>query len=246
MTSSFYSIFLGLVQGLTEFLPISSSGHLVIMQRIIPGFSQPGVLLDVFLHLGTTLAVIFYFRKTILTFLKEKLLFIIISSIPAALIGVIFGGFLENLFDSIRIVSVALLVTSILNLKTSQIKSKNIAINSKNAFVIGIFQAIAIIPGISRSGSTIFSGSLMGFSKKKAAEFSFIISIPAVIGATLYQFVKYFGSIQGNYLTMSLGFLSSFLFGYMAINMVLRLVTSNKYIYFSIYCATLGLITLLL
>lgn len=241
----FWSILLGILQGLTEFLPVSSSGHLVLAQNLIPGFSQPGVLFDVVLHAGTLFAVIFYFREKILNIGKKDLVLLAVATIPAAVFGFFLQDYIETLFLITKLVGLALLVTAAMNYLTDKVNPKQQKINIKNAAAIGIAQALAIIPGISRSGATIFAGSTLGIKKKKAAEFSFLLSIPAVFGANVLQFAKHglnSGLDQSFYIV---GFLSAFISGYVAIGAVFKLLQKKRFTYFAFYCAVIGVLALL-
>src|SRR3989344_4983883 len=154
----FWALFLGIIQGLTEFLPVSSSGHLAIAQSIIPNFKQPGVLFDVSLHLATTFAVVIYFRKKLKTILfsdRKYIGFLIVGSIPAALIGILFSDLLETMFLNVAAVAWQLLLTGVICILIDKLREKKDDLSVKNSFLIGCAQALAIIPGISRSASTI-------------------------------------------------------------------------------------------
>ena len=238
-------MFLGALQGLTEFLPVSSSGHLVIAQTLIPNFTQPGVLFDVVLHAGTLFAILFYFRKTIVKLSNNDLSLDVIGTIPAVLAGLFFRPFIESLFSDTKVVGMALLVTGFFNYYTDKAKSSKKKNNSKNALVIGLYQAFAVIPGISRSGSTIHAGTKAGLSRKKAAEFSFLLSVPAVFGANVLQFMSYSRISDINPLIFVTGFLSALIFGYLAISWVMKLLEMKRFRIFAYYCFVLGVIVLL-
>src|SRR3990167_5546079 len=197
------SAILGIVQGLTEFLPVSSSGHLVIFQKILPGFSQPGILFDVVLHFGTLVA------------------------------STLYVGF-------------EFLVNAAMSYIISVVKNRGVKINLKNSFLIGIAQAIAISPGISRSGSTIFAGSVLGIDKEKVAEFSFILSLPAVFGANILQLIKYGGSSSINYGNYMVGLVFSFVFGLVAIKLVMEFIKKGRFKFFAVYSLVLGIIVIAL
>lgn len=240
------SLFLGILQGFTEFLPVSSSGHLVIAQSMLPSFSQPGVLFDVFLHGGTLLATVFYFRKKLFSFSKRYIYFIVIGTIPAVIIGALFQSSIEKLFISTKIVGFALLVTGLMNYLTDKTRSQNKRVSGKSAGLIGLAQAVAIIPGISRSGATIFMGSKLGMKKEKAAEFSFILSIPAILGANFLQLYSHRSLIDQGTLFYIVGFAGAFLAGYLAIDVVIRLLRQGKFIIFAWYTIMLGLLVIFL
>lgn len=240
--NSFWAIFLGILQGLTEFLPVSSSGHLVIAQEIIPNFNQPGILFDVVLHAGTLFSVIFFFRKKILKLKAKYIWFLLLGTIPAGLVGYFFQTEVEGLFESMRIVGYALLLTGIMNLLTDKVVVGKRSINTKSSLIVGFAQAVAIIPGVSRSGSTIFAGTFSGLTKKSAAEFSFLLSVPAILGANILEIAK---TPQDNTVNLAfyiLGFLSAFLAGFFAINFVVKLLLRKRFKVFGIYCLALGVL----
>ncbi|QQS38771.1 undecaprenyl-diphosphate phosphatase [Candidatus Woesebacteria bacterium] len=243
-----YPTLLGILQGFTEFFPVSSSGHLVIAQQIVPGFSQPGVLFDVFLHAGTLLAVIIYFYKDILKLTFRDYFFLGCATLPATVVGFLFSDSIELLFDNAKLVGLMLMITAFLNYLTDKnIKKRSIGFADvknpmKTSFVIGLFQAIAITPGISRSGSTIFAGTKYGLKAQEAAKFSFLLSIPAIIGANILQFVKYGNVSEINVITYSAGFLAAVISGYIAIAWVIKLLDTNKFRYFSYYCLFVGVL----
>jgi len=238
--------FLGILQGLTEFLPVSSSGHLVIAQSLIPNFTQPGVLFDVILHMGTLCAVFFYFRNKLLSLNKKYIQLLIVGSIPVALMGLLFQDYFESLFSGTLVVGIALIITSIINYLTDKAKKTRSKVNNWDSFIIGFAQAIAIVPGISRSGLTIFTATKLGIDRKKAAEFSFILSIPAIFGASILQFTKYSSEIGDNLSIYITGFIFAAVFGYLAIYFVIKILQSRKFIYFAAYCAAVGVFALLL
>lgn len=239
------SIFLGILQGLTEFLPVSSSGHLVIAQNLIPGFTQEGVLFDVILHAGTVLAVLYYFRKILLKLTSKYLLLLIIGTIPAGLIGVLLGSSIEKLFNGVYLVGFALLFTAVLNFLTDKAKTGSKEISIKKSLLIGVAQALAIIPGISRSGSTIFAGTSLGIKRKEAAQFSFLLSVPAIVGANAVQFLKYGFSGTENIIFYIAGFSAAFISGVIAINFVLKFLLGGKFKLFAYYCVVLGISVLI-
>lgn len=248
----FSAVLLGILQGLTEFLPVSSSGHLVLVQSLIPNFSQPGILFDVMLHFGTLVAILFYFRKKIRQYLNLKYLYILaVGTVPAVIVGLLFKDQIEILFRSTRLVGFALLLTGIMNLLTDKQKaeSRNLpagkaGLKARSSLLIGIAQAVAIIPGISRSGSTIFAGVTQGLKRKEAAEFSFLLSIPAVLGANVLEIYNHgFENIQ-NPASYFAGFVAAAIFGYLAIKLVYQLLAGKKFKYFAYYCFVVGILVL--
>ncbi len=193
--TSLEAVLLGVVQGATEFLPVSSSGHLVLTQEIL-GWNHPDLTFDIWLHLSTLLAVVIFFWKDLWQLTKKKVLMIAVGSIPAAIVGLSFSNAIEGWFGSTRLVAITLLVTGILNIATSKLlkKQRNLEekqeLGFKQSLVIGLFQAMAIIPGISRSGSTVFAGVANKIDRVKAFKFSFFLSLPAILGASLLQLIK--------------------------------------------------------
>ena len=236
----FTSALLGVVQGLTEFLPVSSSGHLVIVQSMIPGFSQPGVLFDAVLHAGTLSAIVYYFRKEILKLKAKYLYYIVVGTIPVVIIGYLFRPLAETFFTNLRLVGAALMITGVINLLIDRAWKKRGDLNEKKSLVVGVAQAFSIIPGISRSASTIFAGVGMGLDRKKAAQYSFLLSIPAIIGANIVQFYFYGFSGVENISYYIIGFLASFITGVFAIGLVLKLLVKKKFTYFAYYCFIVG------
>jgi len=255
----FSAALLGVVQGLTEFLPISSSAHLIIIQRLLPGFSQPGIYFDVFLHGGTLLAVLFYFRKTLLelvTLQNPHLMWIlVIGTIPTAVVGFLFNDLFEAMFSSLLVTGITLIITGAMNwivdVKKFKIqnsrqrrgspKAAKFKINWLQALFIGIFQTIAIVPGISRSSATIFSAVVVGIDKKRAANYSFLLSIPAISGAIVLQSAKH-GIAVADYTPYLIGFVFSAVVGYFSIGWLLKLLQQNKYKLFAFYCLVVGVI----
>jgi len=255
-------LILGIIQGLTEFLPVSSSGHLVIARSLIEDFQQPGLLFDISVHFATFCAVLIYFRKKILLLVKSLLgaIFpryriiyyenknmlwgIVIASVPTALIGLYFEKIADILFSSTVYVGYALILTSILLALSDKMKSSG-SVTYNKSFVLGIVQGFAVIPGISRSGSTIAIAVLLNISRKEAAEFSFIMALPAVFGATLLQ-AKYIGTLENTLVTPYLiAMLSAFISGLLAIFIMMKLVRNAKLTYFAVYCLTIGIITII-
>lgn len=237
-------IFLGLIQGLTEFLPVSSSGHLVLAEKFL-GINQGNILLEVILHLGTTLAILVYFRKSLLKLIQENFIAFIIASIPAAFFGLIFRGFLESLFASTLVVSIGLLLTAVFNYFTDKAQARREKLNVTDAIIIGIAQALAIVPGVSRSGSTIFAGTSSGLDRKKAAEFSFVLSVPAVLGANFIEILSHGMETNLGIGLIVLGVVTSFVSGLFAVSMVLRFLQEKRFIVFAVYAFLLATLALL-
>lgn len=241
---------LGIVQGLTEFLPISSSGHLVLVENLLNIDNQANLLFEIFLHLGSLFAVILFFRKNIikliqsLIFFNDKkrnkdrltVLYILFATLITGLIGLIFSNFFEDIFNNIILIPFTLSITGLLVFMSDKFNSQNKKLNLKNSGLIGLGQAIAIIPGISRSGSTIFVGLLLGLKRSKAATFSFLLSIPIIIAVNLSKLNLFFKLEKSELSVYFIGFLSAFLSGYLVITWLMKLIKKAKLKYFAFYC----------
>ncbi|MEM4260345.1 MAG: undecaprenyl-diphosphate phosphatase [Candidatus Woesearchaeota archaeon] len=244
-------IILGIVQGITEWLPVSSSGHLVILQTIF-GFEQP-VVYDLMLHIGSLFVVVFVFWKDIYELFigafkgeKEKLLlilFIIIATIPIAFIGYYFNKYVKLSFNSLLVVGIGLIFSSILLFLSRYPKKKHKKITAPNSFFVGIFQGIAILPGVSRSGSTISSAMFLGIKKEDATKFSFLLFIPTILGAIIMEF-KEFGRMTDIWF-MILGTIVGIITGILSLKLLLNIIKKDTFYWFSFYCLVLGLVVLL-
>lgn len=254
------SILLGIIQGLTEFLPVSSSGHLELGKAILGDNSVPeeSLLFTVVLHFATALSTIFVFRKDIWSLLKGILKFewnedlqfaskIAISMLPAVIVGLFFEKELEQLFGgNILLVGFMLLVTAILLFFADKAKNTNKKVSFGNAFVIGVSQAIAMLPGISRSGATISTSVLLGNDKTKAARFSFLMVVPLIFGKIAKDVLSGDLSLESqNFTALSIGFIAAFISGLFACTWMISLVKKSKLIYFAIYCTVVGLIAVI-
>lgn len=248
------AIISGLVQGLTEFLPVSSSGHLVILHRYF-GFHQPQILFNICLHIGTLGTVIFVFWREIIDIKRWKSGLgwaLIIGSIPTAIIGIWLGStFNSRLFGSVRFVGAMLLVTSfwllLATIAEKKGKVKSTTLNRWQALIIGISQGIALIPGISRSGATISTALIMKCERKLAVYFSFILSVPVTIGALFYQISSplVMSSLSpSSVVNILMGSVVAFGVGFVALKILLKVIYKNKLYLFSIYCFLLGITTL--
>lgn len=238
-------IFLGVLQGLTEFLPVSSSGHLVIAQSLISGFDQPGVLFDVVLHFATAVAIVIYFRERLLSLDLKEVGLLVVGSVPVLIVGLTVRSFVESLFDSVMVVGFALLLTAGLNFLTDRATGRRQVVGWIDAVFVGIFQAMAVVPGLSRSGSTIFAGTAMGVERKKAAEFSFLLSVPAIVGASLLEVISYGLKDGGGLGIYVVGFFASLAASIIGIGLVMRVLTERRFKYFAGYCLVVGLGVLL-
>jgi undecaprenyl-diphosphatase len=247
----FEAILLGIIQGITEFLPISSSGHLVIGQKVL-GISVTGNVFEIVVHLGTLVSVLIVFWKDIwqITSLKstltQKYIFaIVIGTLPAIIIGFLFKDVISEAFENIKVVAVTLMITGLILLTTKFINVKLKDISVGRGLLIGIAQGMAIIPGISRSGMTISLGMYLGIAPDKAAKFSFLLGIPAIIGAGLLTGWDLTGSSEPT-LALSVlivGFVSSLLVGWISLKWLLGLIKSGKFHWFGVYCLLIGLIS---
>lgn len=241
----FYASLLGVLQGLTEFFPISSSGHLVIAKSLVKGFPDLGIFFLTVLHAGTLLAILFFFRKEIFKLKTNDVLLLVAGTLPAAVLGYLFAPILEGFFANLEVVGFALVITGLLNLRVDRTKGKR-KVDLFDAFFVGFFQAVAIIPGVSRSGATIFAGVKRGIDKKAAAKFSFLLSVPAVAGANLFEYFRAPAEMGDNFLIYALGFFFAFVSGVFAIGKVISLLEKGAFKYFGFYCLVLGFSVLLL
>lgn len=241
------AIVLGFIQGITEFIPVSSSGHLVIIQHFFKGFSQPGVLFDAMLHLGTMIAVIFYFKDKIIEMFTNKklLLLVILATIPTAIIGFSFKENFEEMFLNVKLTALALILTGIVVFIADRVKNGNKELKKTtwvDSIIVGIAQGIAIIPGISRSGSTISIGIFLNLDKKFAMEFSFLLSIPAILGAVILQLRHISKDTLANVdiLPYIFGIITAIVTGYLSIRVLLNFLQKQRLYIFSIYCWLIG------
>jgi undecaprenyl-diphosphatase len=242
----FKYIILGIVQGLTEFFPVSSSGHLVILQRLF-GMNSEQLALSLVLHLGTTLALIVFFFKDIIGALGDKktLFLIIIVTIITGVIGISGKDFFERLFLSSDIVAVGLFITGLMLILTKKFMyGKNQTPGPKDALILGITQGIAIVPGISRSGITISTLLFRGMDKNNSFRFSFLASIPAVLGAALLE-ARDITACRLEFDKFLVGFIFSFLAGILALWLLRIILNKAKLYYFGYYCIIIAVITLI-
>ncbi|NLN06617.1 MAG: undecaprenyl-diphosphate phosphatase [Firmicutes bacterium] len=250
-------IILGIIQGLTEFLPVSSSGHLVIFQQLL-GVREAGITFEIMLHFGTLISVFFVFGGDIIRILRNFyskkqerhfLLMLILGVIPTALMGVLLKGYFEGFYESPATTGFMLLVTGCLLYTLAYLRPgrKNEAtMTAIDALLISVAQGIAIIPGISRSGATITSALWLGLNRETAVRFSFLVSIPVILGATLLEAkdlaVSGFSGLTASGLP---GMLAAFLSGILAIRLFVKVLRKGKFHYFAYYCWCAGIITLL-
>ncbi|HHV71963.1 MAG TPA: undecaprenyl-diphosphate phosphatase [Clostridia bacterium] len=267
-----HSIILGIVQGLTEFLPISSSGHLVLVQELL-GIKQPGMAFEIFAHLGTLVAVFIVYKREIWNMIaavpalfnksyrrvndieQRKAIRMIglvtIASIPTAIIGILFKPIFETLFESVKTVGYGLIVTGFLLWAVENKKSGKkgiLKIRPLDAILVGVVQGCAIVPGISRSGSTISASLFVDIERETAAKYSLILSIPPILGSALLDIKDFIQTGAGAMPLGHLGivFISSALSGLLAIKLLLRILKKESLKPFSFYCWALALVILIL
>ncbi len=253
------AIILGIVQGLTEFLPVSSSGHLELGKALLgdESVAEESLLFTVVLHFATALSTIVVFRKDIFRIIQglfkfkknEETLFslkIIISMLPAVCVGLFFEEQLEQLFGgNIMFVGFMLIITAILLWLADKAKNTLKSVSNANALLIGIAQAIAMLPGISRSGATISTSVLLGNDKTKAARFSFLMVIPLIFGKIAKDLLSGELSFSSeNSLPLALGFVAAFISGLFACTWMISLVKKRKLTYFAVYCILVGLLAI--
>lgn len=260
-------ISLGVIQGLTEFLPVSSSGHLVIGSHLFK-LAEPSLLFDIVLHVGTLIPVLWLYRSDLIKMIvslgslrkvKENwdhdsglrlTVCVVVGTIPTGIIGVLARDFFEKLFSSPTAVGIALLITGVILMSTRL--RKNIALDPENgfrsltlfnAFVVGLAQGIAITPGISRSGTTISTALLLGIERDTAAKFSFLLAIPAIIGAVILEIHKADMALWHN--SFIFGVLAATITGYIALRLVVRFVRQGTIYGFAFYLWPLGISVLI-
>lgn len=244
----FQSIFLGILQGLTEFLPVSSSGHLVIFQKIFD-FSEPPIAFDTIVHFGTFFALVFFFWADIKRIFQNfrLILLLAVGTVPIVFVGLLLKERIETIFNSLFLVGIFFFITAAILFFASFIKSSNPRkkigdINFIDALTIGLFQAVAILPGVSRSGSTIGGALLRGIDKEDAFKFSFLLGMIAIFGATIIQIPEISNFNNNQILESFIGFLSSTMSGFFALKWLKKVVIKGKLHYFGIYCLLLGII----
>lgn len=249
------AMWLGVVQGLTEFLPVSSSGHLVITQHFMSDFEQPGLLFDVVLHLGTLGAVLVYLRREVglvLSGLKpgsmgtpgrRLITLMVLGTIPAVIAALLFKDAIEASFEELSVVGISLALTGVWLLLTSRVSTGTRTIeqiNVNDALFVGLCQSVALVPGISRSGATIGAGLTRGLAHGTAARFSFLLSIPAILGAAVFNLKDAALVSSDAWIGYAAGFVTAFAIGYVAISIVIKFLESQKFHLFGYYCLLAG------
>lgn len=250
---------MGVVQGLTEFLPVSSSGHLVAARELLGVAPPSDVSFEVAVHAGTLIAVLIFYRKKIISILNQAwsgdgygrnwIVWIVVGTIPAGVIGILIKDDIEKLFSDITLVGAAWIFTAILLFlgeRLAHVKVNGELIGIWRAIIIGCAQAVALIPGVSRSGSTISTGMLTGVDKRSAVDFAFILSIPAIGGALLLTVKDWMDGSVIFGLPHLAGGIVACISGYWAIIVLLKVVTRGKMVFFAGYCALAGIIAIVL
>lgn len=253
------AIILGIIQGLTEFLPVSSSGHLELVKAIQGQdmSEKASMLMTVVLHFATALSTVVVFRKELMEVfiglfkfkVNEEFMFsikIILSMIPAAFVGVFFDDIIENFFSGqILLVGLMLILTGLLLFLADRAKNTDKKVGVKESIIIGIAQAIAILPGISRSGATIGTSVLLGIDRTRAARFSFLMVVPLIFGKMAKDITSSEFTTQGiSWGVIGVGFISAFIIGILACTWMIALVKKSKLSYFSYYCFAVGLVAI--
>ena len=270
---SFQALILGIVQGLTEFLPVSSTGHLIIFQHLF-GLDEPQLFFDICVHLGTLMAVLIVFWKDVRQLLRslrlllwsifvkdahfehifenseyKMLLLIFFGFFPTALLGVVFHEVGQQFFSSILVVGFMLIITGLLLWTTRRVKQEGGGLECfsiRTALIIGLVQGMAIMPGISRSGSTIAAALFLGLSRELASKYSFLLAIPAILGAGILSLHGMFNHpVQVNKAVL-LGSATSFIVGYFALILLLRMVKKGRLYLFAPYCWVAGIAALVI
>lgn len=253
------AIILGIVQGLTEFLPVSSSGHIELGKALLNVHPADPLLFSVVVHAATALSTLVIFRKDVASIttglIKSRQsesfrfsLYIVVSMIPAAFIGLFYNELIEKLFkENVLLVGSMLLLTGILLLITDFTPSKDKPLSFANTLIIGIAQAIAILPGISRSGATISTAVLLGINRTEAARFSFLMVVPLILGKMAKDLMDSKLNVSSDMvLPLVLGFLAAFFVGLLACSWMIRLVKNSKLRYFAFYCFAVGIISIVI
>jgi len=251
-------VILGLVQAFTEFLPVSSSGHLVIMKSLLK-VGEVGITMEIVTHFATIVAVVIYLRRHIGRILRAAymratrpkgrlteeeirdaglLALLAVATVPAALVGLALHGPIERLFSDVTATGIALVATGCFLLIAGRPRSEQHGLGLRQALIVGAAQAIAVVPGLSRSGLTVGTGLAQGVPKREAFEFSLLLSIPAVAGATLLEAVK--GGMGGDLLPILAAAVTALVAGYAAIALLFRVVIRNKFHVFAYYLIPVG------
>lgn len=255
----FQSLLLGVVQGLAEFLPISSSGHLALLEKLF-GIKEP-LSFSIILHSGTLFSVLIYFREQLINLTKEILtdfknkklnhtfLLVVIAILPVLLTGLFFKDLVDSFYSNLIVIGLSFFITSLLLFLAASAKHLQKSLNNitfKDSLIIGVFQAVAILPGVSRSGTTISASLFRHFKKADAFYFSFLISIPAIIGAIIFDSIESEFILSYSPISILVGIITSFFSGLVAIKILRKIIIQDILQYFAIYTFVIGVITILL
>jgi undecaprenyl-diphosphatase len=265
MSAILTALFLGILQGLTEFLPVSSSGHLVLAQALLPNLSQPGVVFEVTLHIGTLVAVCLYFWKDLWAMAlalfspqdekmkndRRLLWLVIVGTLPTVAIGLLFRKQFESMFTDLRGAGIWFVITGIILFLTDRVTTKGRQLSEMSmvdAVVIGLAQGLSIIPALSRSGSTIAAGILLGLDRALLVRYSFLLSIPAVMGAFVLEVISHRHELLQGFdpLAYGIGTIAAGIVGYWSIAMLLNMTRSRRLSIFAYYCVAVGIFAFLL
>ncbi|MCB5249925.1 MAG: undecaprenyl-diphosphate phosphatase [Candidatus Cloacimonadales bacterium] len=258
------TILLGIIQGLTEFLPVSSSGHLVLAQHFFSkGEFSTDLTLEIFLHLGSLVAVIIYFRKDLLKLclscfkwdkspetnsLHRQVYYLLAATFVTGVIGILFEDIIEKLFSNALYVAVLLIITGLILYISDKIKVGKLQVDElgfPRSLIIGLGQAFAIAPGISRSGTTIAFSLFTGMKRDEAARFSFLLSIPVILGANLLKIKELFALNGSQLIEYSIGCAAAFISGILVISLLLQMIKKANLKYFAYYCWLVSLLTII-
>lgn len=259
------AILLGILQGVTEFLPVSSSGHLALARALVGREIMPGITFEIVVHFGSFCSIAFYYRQRLILILSDLFksltpagiksgrlttdantrysFIILLSMLPAMLVGFTLKDYIEEIFVNPVVVSAMLLVTGTLLFTTRLVKHPQGEVDAKRGLLMGVAQSFAILPGISRSGSTISVGLFSGIHREKVADFSFIMVLPVLAGAMLLEFLEILqnGIEYAAVVALAGGFIASFLSGYLSLKYLILLLKREKFFYFSFYCWAVGI-----
>jgi undecaprenyl-diphosphatase len=241
------AIISGIVQGVTEFLPISSSGHLVILHKLT-GFSEPEILFDLFLHLGTLAAIFIVFSSEIIESITTKKrigFFILLGSVVTFVFVLFFIKNIESAFSNVKLVGAMFIVTGGWLIAGNFMRFGTEGMTVFKACLIGLAQGIAALPGISRSGATISTGLFLGLDGQTSARFSFLLAIPAILGAFLFKAKEAGFNFSGININYFIGFFAACIAGVISLKLLLKVLYKNKFHWFGVYCILLGIVVLL-
>lgn len=247
------AVLLGILQGLTEFLPVSSSGHLVLARRLFGSSVESPVALDVMLHVGTLLAVLVYFRADLLRLLlslgggdstdRRQVGLLALATLPIVVVGLLFAQQVENAFSSPAVVGLCLLITACMLAWAARLPAGSRGADTMrplDALVIGALQAVAVLPGISRAGATVTAGLGRGLDRDLAARFAFLLSIPAILGAVVFKLDELVNLLDTNFMPVLAGVTASAVTGWLAIAIMMRAIRRGRLLPFALYCMIAG------